>query len=175
MGSDGEGSGGSGGGVWRLLFSRVGIGWSDNGLRGMAELGWLGGDPGIPRKEPAVKSILCASVFGLALVAGCSNDKKADTGSKDSLAGIAPPPPVHTESVSSGPVTPVDYGASVESGAAHTGPVRGQKYVVQKGDTLYSLARKTYGDPKQYPKIVAANPTTIKNDRLIAGTTIVLP
>ncbi|MCY2951247.1 MAG: LysM peptidoglycan-binding domain-containing protein [Planctomycetota bacterium] len=119
-----------------------------------------------------MKSLLFSSLVVLALVAGCSNDKKADAGNKDSLAGIAPPPPVHNETAAT--VTPVEVDKPADT-ATSAAPARGQKYLVQKGDTLYSLARKTYGDGKQYKKIVAANPATIKNERLIAGTTITLP
>jgi nucleoid-associated protein YgaU len=120
-----------------------------------------------------MKSLLFSSLVVLALVAGCSNDKKSDVGNKDSLAGIAPPPPIHTEIAPGGPVTKIEVDNPADNTAA--APARGQKYLVQKGDTLYSLARKTYGDGKQYKKIVAANPATIKNERLIAGTTITLP
>ena len=121
-----------------------------------------------------MKSILFSSLVVLALVAGCSNDKKADAGNKDSLAGIAPPPPVHETGAAAAPVTPVEVDKPADT-TTSAAPARGQKYLVQKGDTLYSLARKTYGDGKQYKKIVAANPATIKNERLIAGTTITLP
>ena len=50
----------------------------------------------------------------------------------------------------------------------------GKSYVVKKGDTLWAIAQRTYGDGKQYRRIVAANPN-IKGDRVFAGQKIVLP
>jgi len=120
-----------------------------------------------------VTRILIASVVVMALAAGCgSKNKTASTGSQDSLAGIAPPPPVHPTTPQAAPVvpvTPVDVAPVPENHVAS-----GQRYVVKKGDTLWSLAQKTYGDGKQYKRISSANPS-IKNDKLVAGQTIVLP
>ena len=39
-------------------------------------------------------------------------------------------------------------------------------HTVQKGDTLWAIAKKYYGNGSQYPKIVSANPD-IKNPNLI--------
>ena len=121
-----------------------------------------------------MKSILFASLVVLALAAGCSSDKKAAADSKDSLANIAPPPQPKAETETGPVVVETDKPKIVEQAPA-VGPNAGAKYTVKKGDTLWSLAQKTYGDGKQYKKIAAANPSTIKNDRLIAGTTITLP
>lgn len=42
-----------------------------------------------------------------------------------------------------------------------------KKYTVKKGDTLWAIAKKYYGSGAQYPKIVAANKSLIKNPNLI--------
>jgi nucleoid-associated protein YgaU len=49
-------------------------------------------------------------------------------------------------------------------------------YVVQKGDTLSAIAAKYYGSSNQWPKIVAANRSTLPDpDKLIPGTRLVIP
>jgi len=48
------------------------------------------------------------------------------------------------------------------------------KYVVQKGDTLGSIAKKAYGSAGKYPLIVSANSIT-NPDRLKVGTVLVIP
>lgn len=50
----------------------------------------------------------------------------------------------------------------------------GSTYTVQKGDTLFKIAKEHYGDGKQYTKIVAANPG-LDPSRLKVGQKITLP
>ena len=48
--------------------------------------------------------------------------------------------------------------------------------VVQKGDTLISIAKKAYGDGRKYTKILRANPGIIKNpDRIFQGQVLRVP
>ena len=42
-----------------------------------------------------------------------------------------------------------------------------KKYTVKKGDTLWAIAKKYYGSGAQYPKIVDANKSLIKDPNLI--------
>jgi nucleoid-associated protein YgaU len=42
-----------------------------------------------------------------------------------------------------------------------------QTHTVQKGDTLYSLANRYYGDGKLWPKILEANRDKIKNEKTV--------
>ncbi len=52
----------------------------------------------------------------------------------------------------------------------------GRKHTVQKGDTLYSLARKYYNDPKRWKDIWEANKGAIPDkDRLRVGTELMIP
>ena len=49
-------------------------------------------------------------------------------------------------------------------------------YTVKKGDTLWSIARKYYGDGKKWRKIFEANLKVIKNPNQIkAGMVLVVP
>jgi nucleoid-associated protein YgaU len=50
----------------------------------------------------------------------------------------------------------------------------GFAYRVQRGDTLYSIAKSRYGDGKQFTRIVAANPG-VTPQNLKVGQTLVLP
>ena len=55
--------------------------------------------------------------------------------------------------------------------AASTGP---GSYTVKKGDTLFSIAKQSYGSGKDWQRIVAANPG-LSPSSLKAGKTIVIP
>jgi 5'-nucleotidase / UDP-sugar diphosphatase len=68
---------------------------------------------------------------------------------------------------------PVVYD-STPAPAVATPASGGDKYVVQKGDTLFSLAKNRYGNGNQYPKILSANPG-LTPENLQAGQTITIP
>ena len=48
-------------------------------------------------------------------------------------------------------------------------------YVVQKGDTLWSIARKHYGKRRYWKKIWNANSAITDPNRIYVGQTIILP
>ena len=50
----------------------------------------------------------------------------------------------------------------------------GKKHTVQKGETLYSIARVSYGDGKMWKKIVAANPG-VSPAKLKVGQVLTMP
>ncbi len=50
----------------------------------------------------------------------------------------------------------------------------GQTYAISRGDTLWSIASRTYGDGQRWRDIVNANPG-LEPRRLRVGQTIVLP
>ena len=53
---------------------------------------------------------------------------------------------------------------------------QGKTYTVQKGDTLWKIAKQFYGNGSRYPKIVSANSDKIKNPNLIyPGQTFSIP
>ena len=56
------------------------------------------------------------------------------------------------------------------------GSKTGQTYVVQSGDTLFSISRKFYNSPKRWKAILEANRKSIRNPKdLTAGQTLVIP
>ena len=124
------------------------------------------------------KFIAFAVVAALAVVAGCAK-KTTTPAANSSITEVAPPPPIHNGITPAAPITTA-YSDPIVAPADDITPSRstpaggGKTYVVKKGDTLWAIAQRTYGDGKQYRKIVAANPS-IKGDRVIAGQKIVLP
>jgi nucleoid-associated protein YgaU len=134
-----------------------------------------------------VKKLIAVAIAALVFVTGCNKDKKPSTQTAGNLTEIAPPPPVHQANYQQPQVTNVggyDAGFAAQPAPApqqpaaepvDAGPIAGGKtYTVKKGDTLWNIATRTYGDGKQYRKIVAANPS-IKGDKVNVGQKIVLP
>lgn len=69
-----------------------------------------------------------------------------------------------------------ESGIKREEPAQQTSPKNNGTYIIQPGDTLWAIAKKYYGDGKQYTKIVAANADKIKNPALIyPGQQLVIP
>lgn len=52
---------------------------------------------------------------------------------------------------------------------------RPREYVVQEGDTLWSISREVYGDPKLWRKIQEANEDKIEEGEVKAGQVLVIP
>ena len=131
-----------------------------------------------------MKRLLTIGVLAVAgMAVGCSSGKDKQT--KAPVDYTQPPvaAPVHepmpVTPVASAPVTnvqPVAYETRTERNQVVEPATRGggTKYVVKKGDTLWSIATKTYNDGKQYKKICAANPS-IKGEKVLVGQTIILP
>ena len=130
-----------------------------------------------------MKKILALGAMGMLLIAGgCGSSKKPTAASN--VNDIAPPPPPTATLAPSGAYMGSPVGATGGFDQARSvtptpaadlsTPASGKSYTVKKGDTLWSLAQRTYGDGKQYKKIVSANPS-IKGDQLKAGQVITLP
>lgn len=55
-------------------------------------------------------------------------------------------------------------------------PAGGEKYVIQKQDTLYKIAQKFYGNGKLWPRIAAANGDSVPDPEVLkVGTEIMIP
>lgn len=81
-----------------------------------------------------------------------------------------PPPPVARPR----PVTPAKAPPETTPPAAEA--AAGQSYTVKAGDTLYTLAKRFYGDGKLYTKIADANKDKIKDvSHIPIGTTLTIP
>jgi len=64
-----------------------------------------------------------------------------------------------------------------DASSKKTGPKKaGQTYVVQSGDTLFSISRKFYNSPKRWKQILEANKKNIRDPKdLTIGQTLVIP
>jgi 5'-nucleotidase len=135
--------------------------------------------------EETVMKKLAAIALGLAAVAatatGCNSNKQA-AGNKPPLrpqvTDISPTPPatyVAPQPVQ--PVQPVTAIAPVApepAAAPAAAHAAGGSYTVQKGDTLYKIAREHYGDGKQWQRIAAANPGLSPNT-IKVGQKLIIP
>jgi 5'-nucleotidase len=76
------------------------------------------------------------------------------------------------------PVTAVPATPSSETPMVSTTPsvqsIGETKHVVRRGDTLFSIARASYGNGKQWKKIAAANPG-VSASHLKVGQVLVIP
>ncbi|MCR9277934.1 MAG: LysM peptidoglycan-binding domain-containing protein [Pseudomonadaceae bacterium] len=66
--------------------------------------------------------------------------------------------------------------ASANEPSAEAAPEESRFYEIQKGDTLWAIASKAYGNGARYTEIVDANPNVIDNpDRIYPGQKIRIP
>ena len=112
--------------------------------------------------------VMLAVVPLLFAVAGCGPKKTeelpvVDVGPTVPETPVEPLPPPVPE------VTPKTPAKTPATGAAQT-------HTVQKGDTLYSLARRYYGDGKLWTKILEANRDKIKSETAVPiGAVLTIP
>jgi len=127
---------------------------------------------------------LASLAAAASMVVGCANNKKPATAPMNSSVtdvrpvAVAPAPaPVMVQPVQ--PVQPVvsDVSPVVQAApapvASATPGITGNTYTVQKGDTLYKIARAKYGEASAVKKIQAANPGLTANIKV--GQKINLP
>lgn len=136
--------------------------------------------------------LIPALALTFALVAssvGCANKNAAAANSQEPALNeavtdldVAPMPPQAPEVAFTAPAetmepvlvapeTPV-VTETPAAGEAGNGP--GSTYTVQKGDTLFSIARQAYGNGGQWQRIANANPG-LSPSTLKAGTKIAIP
>jgi 5'-nucleotidase len=136
----------------------------------------------IQEGEFPMKHALSLAIFAAAMmVVGCSsnNKKPAMNSSVTDIRSTTPPaPPPMVQ-----PIQPVQPVQAIQPVVADTSPVAvasatpaitGSSYTVQKGDTLFKIARARYGDASAVKKIKEANPGLDAN-HIKAGQKINLP
>src|SRR3954470_5075654 len=105
------------------------------------------------RKENAVKRALASIAIVMLVAAGCQNGKKSSTNPSvmqlnqpAAPVAYAPPSPVPAAAAQpvvydAPPAAPVAAAPAAAAPAPEAAPAGGKKYKVQKGDTLFSLAK----------------------------------
>lgn len=116
------------------------------------------------------------------LVAGCGDKKpKAEPiQSAQTDTGSLQPDLYATDggakSPYSSPTTPAAYDYSSTPTTTSGAMTGGQSHTVAKGDTLYSLARKYYGNQSKWKDIYEANKASIPNpNTLKVGQKLIIP
>jgi nucleoid-associated protein YgaU len=128
--------------------------------------------------------ILAAAAAVATMTLGCGNKKPPATAgsSVDEIraTNVPPaPPPMPVQPVAVQPVQPVVSDTSpvvtqANLGGGATPAITGNTYTIQKGDTLFKIARARYGDASAVRKIKEANPG-LDADRIRPGQKINLP
>ena len=120
--------------------------------------------------------ILVAALVGFVAVGCASNKPKtADAGVMDVTAPPSNSQSAYTPAPQPVAAQPVTYDTMPNNTSSNMGvATAGGSYTVKKGDTLYSIARKSYGDGKQWQKIASANPG-LRPETLKVGQTITIP
>jgi 5'-nucleotidase len=72
------------------------------------------------------------------------------------------------------PAAPIATDATATATPTATSATAGNTHVVKHGETLYSIAKASYGDGKQWQKIASANPG-VSPSSLKVGQTLVIP
>lgn len=123
--------------------------------------------------------LVVATLLAGGMMSGCKRNQTAAPDAEPVMYD-APPPALPDASIG-------DAGLYQTGGTGTTAPAPvpvyepatmpaggGQTYVVQKGDTLMSIARKVYGNPGKFRDIAAANGISDPN-KIKVGQTLTLP
>jgi 5'-nucleotidase/UDP-sugar diphosphatase len=151
------------------------------------------------KEESNVARLIWCLVTVLLILAGCENKKnqpqaraeqpqpsleqmdkapaKAKTPSWDTSAPAAssPRPTAAVTKVSTPPAQPTPSVKTADE-SLEPASAAGRTYIVQKGDTLYKIAKKFYGDGSKWKKIWEANRNRVPDpNRLKEGTRLIIP
>jgi nucleoid-associated protein YgaU len=137
------------------------------------------------------RQLFLTTALGALLLTACENKNK-ETASRvdepyvplDQMETAPAEKPMTTSGAETQPPagTAADYkpsrsgAAAADEVLAPTDETGGQTYVVQKGDTLCSLARKFYGDQARWKDIWEANRARLSDpDKLSVGMKLIIP
>jgi nucleoid-associated protein YgaU len=119
------------------------------------------------------------TLAGAAMIGGCANTppKSADAGAMNgNVTDIRPmestPPTYQPAPVEPVAYTPPPAAAPIESTTPTS--AAGNTHVVKRGETLYGIAKQTYGSGKEWQKIAMANPGVTPTS-LRVGQTLIIP
>jgi 5'-nucleotidase/UDP-sugar diphosphatase len=117
------------------------------------------------RRNPMKFALSLAMVAASMTVIGCSNNAKKpamNSSVTDIRSTTPPPPPPMVQPVQpiqpAQPIQPVIADTAPVAVASATPAITGNSYTIQKGDTLFKIARARYGDAAAVKKIKEANP-----------------
>lgn len=125
--------------------------------------------------------LLMAVIAAVGAGAACQKaeqDRSQGPQRRGQLADLAPPPAETELSWPEEPQEPPATTAAEVQAADEPAPApSGERvHVVEKGDTLYGLARRYYNDASQWRRIYEANADRLENpDRLRPGMRLVIP
>ncbi|MBE3070854.1 MAG: LysM peptidoglycan-binding domain-containing protein [Planctomycetes bacterium] len=109
------------------------------------------------------------------MVVGCAQQKQEELPQIDP-AMIEAPPPAEAKPAIVEVETPLPAVPAVTKDQTPAAMAGGQSYTVQKGDTLYSLAKRFYGDGKLWTRIADANKGKVRDVSTISvDTVLVIP
>jgi len=118
------------------------------------------------------------TLVGTAMIGGCQNTPQKSANSSSLNGDVTD---IHPMESTTPVAQPVSYAAApapmpdpAPVAVSTTPTASGSTHVVKRGETLYGIAKQTYGSGKEWQKIAMANPgvtpTTLK-----VGQTLVIP
>jgi 5'-nucleotidase len=121
------------------------------------------------------------SIGVVAVLAGCQNNnggtskpaESASSGIRSDVTDIRPMESTTPAAAAYQPAASTPAAETTATPAAAT-TAGGNTHVVKHGETLYSIAKASYGDGKQWQKIASANPG-VSPSSLKVGQTLVIP
>jgi LysM repeat protein len=127
-------------------------------------------------ENPDVNKLMCCGVAMMLVCGGCRMKSRGNAGVLDPYPRADYPTAAAPATETRLPAPAIDFASTPEPVAApQMAEVPATRtHVVQSRDTLYSLARQYYNDPKQWTRIQAANPGLVP-ERMPIGKSIVIP
>jgi LysM repeat protein len=125
--------------------------------------------------------MMAALLVGALGLAGCAKKKAAEPAGaqippnqNETVLPPATPGPAVTPAPAGGAVAPAPTPTAVPATPAGKAAA-GSTYTIQKGDTIYKIARDKYGSASKAKDILAANPQITDPNKIQVGQVINLP